>query len=232
MPATSRSGERFRRRSGSGRAGSPSKSSTTQPREDSIVWPRCRSPWVRITRPPTVACASSESFSRTSWPRPWIGAVASVSGRSRKTRSICSSTSAYRIESDSADGSTGAKSGSELSLPSAVCSSPMTTPRSSTRSSRPSGSVASSSSVSSHPSWAPARNSCRIPSVADTWRPSTSYQPFSAAMCGKPRGGQEAQQLELRVHARLDPPDRLHDQLVAEHDRRVGLLDADRADRQ
>ena len=60
-------------------------------------------------------------------------------------------------------------------------------------------------------------------------RPSTSYQPASAAMCGNPRVGQEAQQLELRVHARLDPAERLHDQLVAEHDRGVGLLDADRA---
>ena len=39
MPATSRSGERLRRRSGSARAGSPSKSSTTQPRRARMVWP-------------------------------------------------------------------------------------------------------------------------------------------------------------------------------------------------
>ena len=41
--------------------------------------------------------------------------------------------------------------------------------------------------------------------------------------------GQEAQQLELRVDARLDAPERLQDQRLAEHDRGVGLLDADRA---
>ena len=68
---------------------------------ESIVWPRCRSPWVRITLAAGVDVRQRGSFSRTSWPRPRIGAVASVSGRSRKTRSICSSTSAERIESAS-----------------------------------------------------------------------------------------------------------------------------------
>ena len=53
MPATSRSGERLRRRSASGRAGSPSKSSTNQSPSAYSVWPRCRSPWWRMTRPPT-----------------------------------------------------------------------------------------------------------------------------------------------------------------------------------
>jgi hypothetical protein len=42
--------------------------------------------------------------------------------------------------------------------------------------------------------------------------------------------GQEAQQLELGVHARLHAPERLEDQLVAEDHRGVGLLDADRPD--
>ena len=46
MPATSRSGERFRRRSGSDRAGSPSKSRITQSFEGArSVWPRWKSPW-------------------------------------------------------------------------------------------------------------------------------------------------------------------------------------------
>ena len=54
------------------------------------------------------------------------------------------------------------------------------------RSSRPSGSLRSSSSASSQPSRAPARNSCRMPSVASIRRPSTSYQPASGAMFGKP----------------------------------------------
>ena len=47
-------------------------------------------------------------------------------------------------------------------------------------------------------------------------------------MCGNSRRGQEAQQLELRVDARLEPAEHLEDQLVAEDDRGVGLLDADR----
>ena len=53
IEATSRSGERFWRRSNSGRAGSPSKSMITQPPGVWSVWPRWKSPWVRIARPPT-----------------------------------------------------------------------------------------------------------------------------------------------------------------------------------
>ena len=54
------------------------------------------------------------------------------------------------------------------------------------RAARP-GRRASPSSTSSQPSRAPARYSCRIPSVASIWRPWISYQPASGAMCGKPR---------------------------------------------
>ncbi len=67
-----------------------------------------------------------------------------------------------------------------------MCSSPITVPSAYSLSSRPSGSLASSSSASSQPSRKPSRNSCRIPSVASIRRPSTSYQPTSEAMCGKP----------------------------------------------
>ena len=168
------------------------------------------------------------SFSRTSWPRPRIGATASLSGSSRKTRSICSSTFAVRIDSASIDGSSGANAGSSASEPSAVCSSP------DHRAERAAGGRAalrvapSSSSASSQPSCAPARYSCRMPSVASI-RP-----PLDLVPAGQRRDvreaarGQEAQQLELRVHARLDAPERLQDQLLAEHHRRVRLLDADR----
>ena len=133
-------------------------------------------------------CESSCSRSRTSWPRPRIGSTRRrVSGSSMNTRSICSSTFAVRIESDSMLGSSGENAGSDASEPSAVCSSPVTSPSARTRSSSPSGSLASSSSTSSQPSRAPARNSCRIPSVASTSRPSKSYQPASGAMFGNPR---------------------------------------------
>ena len=98
-----------------------------------------------------------------------------------------------------------------------------------TRSSSASGSVASSSSASSQPSRAPARNSCRMPSVASIRRPSNSYQPASGAMCGKPRADRKRSSSSSGLIARLDAAEHLQDQRLAEHDRRVGLLDADRA---
>ena len=70
MPATSRSGERFRRRSGSDRAGSPSKSRITQSFEGAhSVWPRWKSPWCRMIRPLEPACVIWRSRSRISSPR-------------------------------------------------------------------------------------------------------------------------------------------------------------------
>ena len=47
MPATSRQGESGSRRSASGLAGSPSKSTSFQPSDVRRVWPRCRSPCTR-----------------------------------------------------------------------------------------------------------------------------------------------------------------------------------------
>ena len=84
-------------------------------------------------------------------------------------------------------GSSGANAGSEASEPSAECSSPVTSPSARSAFEQALGVGASSSSASSQPSFAPARNCCRMPSVASTSRPSKSYQPASGAMCGNPR---------------------------------------------
>ena len=231
MPATSRSGERLSRRSGSGRAGSPSKSRIAQPRSREH---RLAEVQVAVGADHVAAGADVRercSFSRTSWPRPRIGAgrlgLGQVDGR-------CARSARRRRRSGSTappcDGSSGANAGSELSEPSAVCSSPITSPSARRLVEQPVG-VARRARPARAPSRRArrARNSCRIPSVASMRRPSTSYQPASDAMLREAARGQEAQQLELGVHARLDAPERLQDQLVAEHDRGVGLLDADRA---
>ena len=71
------------------------------------------------------------------------------------------------------DGSSGANAGLPLSEPSAVCSSPVTcAERAQARRAARRDRDASSSSASSQPSRAPARYSCRIPSVASIRRPS------------------------------------------------------------
>ena len=79
FPRRRASGLRFRRRSGSERAGSPSKSRTTQSSPVHSVWPRWKSPWCRMTRPIEPTCVHSRSRSRTSSPRPRIGARSSLS---------------------------------------------------------------------------------------------------------------------------------------------------------
>ena len=47
----------------------------------------------------------------------------------------------------------------------------------------------------------------------------------------EPARRQEGEELELRIGARLEFAEHLHNELLAEHERRVGLLDADRSDR-
>ena len=232
MPATSRSGERFRRRSGSGRAGSPSKSRIDPAAVGEHASGRgagrrgCGS---RARRRPT--CESAGSRSRTSCAAAARSApTASVSGRSRNTRSICSSTSAVRIESASVDGSSGANAGSlEVRAERGVqlADHRRRAPRG--RSSSASGSLAQLVER-------------ELPAVAragEVLLQDPERRVEQAALDLVPAGqrrdvreavrGQEAQQLELRVHARLDAPERLQDQLLAEHDRGVRLLDADRA---
>ena len=230
MPATSRSGERFSRRSGSGRAGSPSKSRITQPRSASIVWPRWQSPCVRITRPPTPMCESSCSRSRTSWPRPGSAPAASVVGQ---------------VEEDALDllvdvgGEQRQRLGARLvgreRRVAGVRAERRVQLAGHRRRAREAVEQPLGVGGAARPAPAPSRRARRpgtpagSPSVASSRRPSTSYQPASGAMCGNPRVGQEAQQLELGVDARLDAPERLQDQLLAEHHRGVRLLDADRA---
>ena len=180
-------------------------------------------------RPPAPTWESICRRSWTSWPRPRIGSSASRSGSSTKIRSISSSIVAVRIASASVLGCSGAKAGSVASEPSVVCSSPVTTPSACRFARNASGSAPSASSARSQPSVAPARYSCRTPSVASMRLPSYCVPAGDRRDVREVALGQEAQQLELRVHARLDAPERLQDQRLAEHDRGVGLLDADRA---
>ena len=189
IPATSRSGERLRRRSGSDRAGSPSKSRITQSSSAQSVWPRWKSPWLRIIRPAEPACGALAEPLADLLAAPAIGSSASTSsGRSRKTRSISSSTVAVSSASASGLGSSGAKLGSVGVGAERRCAS-RPSPRRAAAGARGSGRVASasSSSASSQPSSAPGTNSCSTPSVASAGRPTYAYQPASGAMFGKPR---------------------------------------------
>ena len=229
MPATSRSGERF----GAARAAA------------APARPRSRGPPSRASRehglaevevavgadhrPPTPTCEQRAAArarpgrGRRSAPAP----RRPPAGRGRLARSARRRRGEERQRLDV--GSSGAKAGSEASEPSAVCSSPITAPSAARRSSkRVRVAAPSSSSASSQPSRAPGRNSCRI---AERRVDRAAVDLVPAGQRGDVREaarGQEAQQLELRVDARLDAPERLQDQLVAEDDRRVGLLDADR----
>ena len=230
MPATSRSGERFRRRSGSGRAGSPSKSSTTQPRSESIVWPRCRSPWVRITRPPAVDVRERVEL---------LAHVLAAAADRRDGLGV------RQVEEDALD----------LLVDVGVQDRERLGGRLVGREGRV-GVVAAERRVQladhdaerldaveqavrvarrARPAPAPSRRGRRPGTPAGSRASRTDVAPVDLVPA-RQRGdvreaarGQEAQQLELRVHARLDLAERLHDQLVAEHDRRVRLLDADRA---
>ena len=227
MPATSRSGERFRRRSGSGRAGSPSKSRITQPRSASIVWPRCRSPCVRMTRPPAPMCESGCSRSRTSWPRPRIGAERVVSGRSRNTRSICSSTSAVEererlgarlVGRERRVGGVRAERGVQLARHLAERAQPVEQRLG----------IARQLVERQLPAVARAGQVLLQDAERRVDQPALELVPAGQRRDVREAARrEEAQQLELRVHARLDAPERLQDQLLAEHDGGVGLLDAD-----
>ena len=59
--------------------------------------------------------------------------------------------------------------------------------------------------------------------------PANSYQPASGAMCSKPRAERKRSSSSSGFTPGSTPAERLQDQRLAEHDRRVGLLDADRA---
>ena len=142
---------------------------------------------------------------------------------------MSSSIVAVSSDSDSALGSSGLNAGSLASEASALCSSAVTVPEAARApSGTPPGRCAIWSSASSQPPTASGKKRCATPSVAENERPSYSYQPCSGAMLAELLPGQELQQLELRVDPRLQPAKHLEHRLVAEHDRRVGLLDAHR----
>ena len=171
------------------------------------------------------------SCSRTSSPRPTIGSSrSSSSGRSRKTRSISSSTVAVSRPSASTLGVSGANAGSfasdastrvhlarHLAEPPQPLEERVRRARRSRRARAPSRRSP------------PRTNSWRIPSVAPSGPPEYAYQPPSARDVREAVLGEEAQHLELRVDPRLEPAEDLEDQLVVEDDRRVRLLGADRA---
>ena len=114
-------------------------------------------------------------------------------------------------------GSSGENAASEASEPSTVCSSPVTRPSARTCSSSPSGRA----QPVEHE--LPAVLRARQVLLQDAER---RVQPAALEVVPagerrdvrEPARGQEAQQLQLGVLARLDAPERLQDQLVAEHD--------------
>ena len=160
------------------------------------------------------------------------GGDALVVGQAHEDRSMSSSIVAVSSDSDSALGSSGLKAGSLESEASALCSC--------------GGDGAEAAELGagrlpdrwrSGPAPAPSRRRRRRRSAGRrrAWRrsdwPSYSYQPCSGAMLANSPAGEEPQHLELGIDARLQPPEDLQHRLVAEHDRRVGLLDAHRAHR-
>ena len=154
IPATSRSGERLRRRSGSERAGSPSKSRITQSSSAQSVWPRWKSPWWRIIRPGGAGVGEHAAAARAPPRRGPRSARAPRRrpGSSRKTRSISSSIVAVSRPSASGLGSSGRSSGRPRRRR-ARCAS-RRSPRRAGAAGRGSGpgASASSSSASSQPS--------------------------------------------------------------------------------
>ena len=143
------------------------------------------------------------------------------------TRSICSSIVAVRIDRFSMLGSSGAKAGSEPSEPSAVCSAPVTSPSERSRAEQALG-IGRELVERQLPAVDRARQELLQDAEVGVHQPALEVVPArQRGDVREPARAQEAQQLELRVLARLEPAERLEDQLLAEHDAGVGLLDPD-----
>ena len=205
MPATSRSGLRLRRRSGSDRAGSPSKSSITQSSPAQSVWPRWKSPCM-ADHPADAADVRRAGAGARAPPRRGreSGRASSRRRAARgRSRSISSSTVAVSSPSDSVDGSSGAKLGSVESQPSSVCICPVTSP--SRRRLVEERLVARERSrrarAPSRPR-PPATKRCRMPSVASIGAPGVRVPARELRDVLEAALGEEAQQLELGVDAR------------------------------
>ncbi len=174
------------------------------------------------------AAPAGSRRSRTSWPEPAIGARASSSGRRVNTRSMSSSTVAVSSDSASWLGSSGEKAGSPASEASTVCICAVTSPRLATRARKASGFVSELLERQ-----LPAAHAVREELLHDAQRGAerAAVVLVPAVERGdvrEPARGEEAQQLELRVEPGLQLAEDLHHQLVAEHERRVRLLHADR----
>ena len=159
------------------------------------------------------------------------GASASSSGSVAKTPSISSSIEAERRARVSELGSSGEKCGSPGSEPRALWSRAVTSPSRRARAGSHSGSEAIVSSASFQASPCEGTNSLqqrerRLERAAGVGDVALERGDVLEAPLGE-----EAQQLELRIHARLDPAVELEREPLVQHDRAVRLLHAHRPDR-
>jgi hypothetical protein len=179
-------------------------------------------------RPPAPTDASTCSRSCTSCPRPRIGSSASSSGSSTKIRSISSSIVAVRIEIASPLGSSARTRGRCLGAERAVHLPGDDAERVHLGEERLG--VARQRVEREVPAVGRARQVLLQHAERGVHQPPVVLEPAGDRRDVREVAlAQEAQQLELGVDARLDAPERLQDQRLAEHDRRVRLLDADRA---
>ena len=226
MPATSRSGVLLRRRSASGRAGSPSKSSTSQ----SPSRPQHLAEVVVAVLADRLAAGAGAAAGRA-------GARARSSPRAR------TASAGRRLEAGEQGARclglrarAGPRRGPRARTPGRAASRGQHA-RACARSPRPGAAAArgtapgrrSESSASCQPSRAPGTNACRMPSVAVMRGARVAVPAEQARGVLEAVGVQEAQQLELGALAGLEAPVGLEDAALAEHHRAVRLLAADRA---
>ena len=232
MPATSRSGERLRRRSRIERAGSPSKSSSTQRPAARSVWPRWKSPWWRISRPPTPTCGHELQPVADLLAAPGDRRERLVVGRQVEEQPLDllvdrGGDQRQRLVARVLRGEV--RVGAVASRARGAAR-PVTSPSSRSWSS----SAGRRRRAPARRRRAPSRRSRRAtyswttPSVASMSSPEYAYQPASAAMCSKLVRGEEPQHLELGVVARLQAAEDLEHQALVEDERGVRLLHADR----
>ncbi len=158
MPATSRAGGAGLRRSGSGRAGSPSKSISDQnPSGERSVCPRWRSPCTRCWAQPLPRTPRSVTASNAARSPGTYGTRAGTARAASSSRRVIPATSCRVWVPRSA--------GVGSAAASAVCTSAVARPSASAsgRKSRP---AASAARASRHPSRAPCRNGWSTPRVS------------------------------------------------------------------
>ena len=184
-----------------------------------------------MARPPTPVWARMAICSRTSWPRPAMAATRSSSGRRTKTRSMSSSMVAVSSDIDSALGSSGLKAGSPASEASAVVQ--LRGDRAEAAELGQEGRRIGGDLIQRQ---LPAADGVGEEALRDAQRGAEGpalvlVPPLQRGDVRELAAGEELQHLELGIDAGLQAPEHLEHGLVAEHDRRVGLLDAHRAHR-